>query len=419
MLNNYYTIVIPTRERCDTLIHSLHTCVSQDYDNMEILVSDNFSEDKTREVVDSFQDKRIRYINTGKRLSMTANYEFALSHVKKKGYVIYIGDDDGLLPNAISDINTIINKTDASVLHWDMPHYWWPNIEGGLANRLIIPSLKNTLISLNSDIQIRKVLSFKKPYNHLPIMYICSAVKYEIIEIIKNKSGRFYHSMTPDVYSGFAIAGSIDSYYYSKRPFTIGGASKHSTGASQLGKSISEPVLRFLSENDLPFHKDLIYANNLKLIIVESFFQARDNLRLPKKYAVDMRKLIHLMMKEASSKSIDSYNDTENVVLRLGEMYNNKKDAEKAIKKYKYKAKVNIIDLLVKIKSTMINDILREYLCIEDCLSFNVKNIYEASLLCYQILKLKDNNRIGFITVIKSRFINIYSAISFKRKMGY
>ncbi len=73
-----FTVIIPTRERADTLYYSLKTCVTQDYDDLEILVSDNFSQDNTREVVESFKDPRIRYINTGKRVSMSDNWEFAV-----------------------------------------------------------------------------------------------------------------------------------------------------------------------------------------------------------------------------------------------------------------------------------------------------------------------------------------------------
>ena len=102
-----FTIVIPTRERCDTLYWSLHTCVSQRYENLEILVSDNYSQDATRDVVMSFNDPRIRYVNTGKRVSMTANWEFALAHVED-GYVTYIGDDDGMMPNALVELNQLI-----------------------------------------------------------------------------------------------------------------------------------------------------------------------------------------------------------------------------------------------------------------------------------------------------------------------
>ena len=105
------TVVIPTRERCDVLEKSLKTVTSQNYDNLEIIVSDNFSTDKTKDVVRRANDPRIKYINTGKRVSMTHNWEFALSHVTD-GWVTIIGDDDGLLPESLNKIAKIIQSTD-------------------------------------------------------------------------------------------------------------------------------------------------------------------------------------------------------------------------------------------------------------------------------------------------------------------
>ncbi len=80
------TVIVPTRERHDTLIWALKTCVTQDCDDLEILVSDNASVDETREVVASYDDPRIRYVNPGTRLGMSEHWEFALSHVQE-GYV--------------------------------------------------------------------------------------------------------------------------------------------------------------------------------------------------------------------------------------------------------------------------------------------------------------------------------------------
>jgi len=68
-----FTVIVPTRERADVLGPALKTVVEQDYDNLRILVSDNFSNDSTRDMVESFRDPRIIYINTGKRLSMSLN----------------------------------------------------------------------------------------------------------------------------------------------------------------------------------------------------------------------------------------------------------------------------------------------------------------------------------------------------------
>lgn len=55
--NHRFTVVIPTRERCDTLEHAFHTCVIQDYDDLEIIVGDNFSQDRTRKVVESYKNR--------------------------------------------------------------------------------------------------------------------------------------------------------------------------------------------------------------------------------------------------------------------------------------------------------------------------------------------------------------------------
>lgn len=106
----FFTIIIPTRERSDTLRFSIANALSQDYGNFEVLVSDNNSMDDTKDVVLSFRDERLRYVNTSKRVSMSENWEFALNHVAR-GWVTLLGDDDALLPGALRRVNEIINKT--------------------------------------------------------------------------------------------------------------------------------------------------------------------------------------------------------------------------------------------------------------------------------------------------------------------
>ncbi len=412
--NHHFTVVIPTRERYDTLEHALHTCVIQDYDNLEILVSDNFSQDCTREVVESYKDSRIRYINTGKRLSMTDNFEFALSHVRPEGYVIYIGDDDGLLPNAIRDINAVINQTGASVLRWSLPHYWWPSIETNQANQLVIPSLSSGTSIRDSATTIQNILSFKEPYTTLPLMYLYSAIKYDVIREIMDSSKRFYHSRTPDVYSGFAIAGAVDSFVYSRRPYAIAGTSHHSNGASSMGLTLTEPAKKFLSENNLPFHSSLVFCMSIPQIIIECFLQAQDHLPFSRKFTVDMEKMVFLMMKEAAPKAIDIYMAVKDAVLHLGQMHKIPRGAQRAIaanpkrepgsgRKLTVR---NLVNAALQMTRLFLADLRKNSLYL-DCSSLNVKNIYDASLLCDHILRLKDMNVLGFSTMLKSSLANI------------
>ncbi|MDD5273647.1 MAG: glycosyltransferase family 2 protein, partial [Methylovulum sp.] len=119
------SIVIPTRERAYTLKYTLQTALDQANDNFQIVVSDNFSQDNTKEVVDAFADPRITYVNTGNRLSMCDNWDFAFNYVKGE-YVIYIGDDDGVMPGAINKLETIIKATPSLIYNWELHSYIWP-----------------------------------------------------------------------------------------------------------------------------------------------------------------------------------------------------------------------------------------------------------------------------------------------------
>src|SRR6266850_3757677 len=119
------SVIVPTRDRCDTLIATLRTCLDQDYQRCEIIVSDNVSQDRTEEHVRSLRDPRIRYVRTERRLGMSQNWEFALSHARGE-YVTYVGDDDALLPGALLQLAEIIQDTGTDAITWKAASYFWP-----------------------------------------------------------------------------------------------------------------------------------------------------------------------------------------------------------------------------------------------------------------------------------------------------
>ena len=130
-----FTIVIPTRERADVLFYCLKSACAQDYPNLEILVSDNFSQDNTEEIVKQFRDNRIRYINTGKRVSMSHNWEFAISHIDE-GWITILGDDDAILPGAIRKVLQIATTTGVKAIRSNTCQYAWPSLIGKQYGRL-------------------------------------------------------------------------------------------------------------------------------------------------------------------------------------------------------------------------------------------------------------------------------------------
>lgn len=258
MTNNKtkFTVIVPTRERADTLYYCLQTIIMQRYDNLEILVSDNFSHDNTEAVTRSFNDARVRYINTGRRLSMSHNWEFALSHVKD-GWVTIVGDDDGLMPGCLQYVDEVARATGCLAVNSSWCLYFWPNSGVRPEAEITVPLGKGYEIR-KSIPWLRKVMSGQASYPDLPCIYTGGFASIEAINRCRDTFGTFFRSMTPDVYSAVALASTLDTYVMVHRPLAIAATSRHSNGASSLGmNAIAAPSAIYYSEPNIPFHPSL------------------------------------------------------------------------------------------------------------------------------------------------------------------
>lgn len=124
------SIIIPTRERSQYLRHSLQTALEIDDDQLEIVVSDNASCDGTRDLVQGFDDPRLIYVNTGARVSMRQNFNFAF-HASRGDYLIYFGDDDGILPGQFPFLRHLLETHRPDGLCWVKTTYGWPVATSG------------------------------------------------------------------------------------------------------------------------------------------------------------------------------------------------------------------------------------------------------------------------------------------------
>lgn len=266
-------VVIPTREREDTLLHCIASVLEQDCDRMSVWISDNASGPKTRDVAMGFADPRVRYLNTGTRLSMSHNFEFALSHIDS-GWIVVVGDDDGLLPGRLEPAVCALEASGAMALNSDTCFYNWPGASDEPV-RLTVPlgKARRLVDSRHAMAEFMKV----EPYRlRLPQTYTGGIVHADLYNRIKAVRGSFYQSQIPDIYSGFAIASSIDRFLYSAEPFAIAGSSRHSIGRS-LFKLEKNP---FLDEGLIPFHADFPPSEvgtltfSMAAIIFECYSQA-------------------------------------------------------------------------------------------------------------------------------------------------
>ncbi len=227
-----FSVVIPTRERAETLRFTLRTCLEQPFDDYEIVVSDNCSSPATKAVVEEFASPKIRYVRTSEPVAMSTNWEFAVSHARGE-YVILLGDDDGLLPHGLVEIDRLARLHQANVIRWTAAFYTWPGIALPGQGDFLRVSLGSAVSFRESDEVIRAVASFRESYTELPMLYN-SAVHCDLLDELRKRTGRVFPHPIPDVYSGFAIAHVAGRFLSTTVPMTVAGLSRASNGIAVL-----------------------------------------------------------------------------------------------------------------------------------------------------------------------------------------
>lgn len=222
----FISVIIPTRERADTLLFAIKTALDQKSDNYEVIVSDNFSQDNTKKVVESFHDPRLVYVNSGRRLSMCDNYEFGLEHAKGE-YVIFIGDDDAIMPGAIDALQLTIKSNPNLVYSWPMSLYIWPK-DGKEASSYLSPNTRPFETNLKKI--ATRFIAVMRESGQLPSVYH-GAVSKSILDMIRKQTGRVFHSTQPDVFTSFAIPVFCDTAINVGYAVTVSGRSPKANSA--------------------------------------------------------------------------------------------------------------------------------------------------------------------------------------------
>lgn len=236
-----FSVVIPTRNRADTLSACLRTCLAQTFDDFEIVVSDNCGTPETRQVVESFSFPNLIYIRSEKPLAMSDNWELGISHSRGE-YLTVLGDDDGLLFHALATADEMIRDFKVDVLHAEQLMYTWPGFNAGPIREsgLIIPVFRPPR-RCDSERGLQAAIYHPPQILWLPSLYN-AFVHRDVLDRLRAKTGRVFNDAAPDWYSGYAILMLTTEYVYSGVPLRIGGASAKSTGLALL-QGTSNPVM--------------------------------------------------------------------------------------------------------------------------------------------------------------------------------
>ena len=274
MKNPFFSIVIPTRNRADTLKFTIKSILNQDFQDYEIIVCNNNSIDDTEEIIKSFLDKRIKYLSSNIDLSMTDNWELAYTKVSGQ-YITYIADNDGFMHGALGFMYELLKlNTYPDILRWEKNLYNWPCLDSVNRNILYI-NLEKKFEIYNSSIIIKEVIEGKRKFQDLPMIYN-SFIKNELIKSFISRTGRLFHSISPDLATGFSFALLKKEYLSLSYGITCGTNSSKSNGYNCIRKKdnhISKDFKKLITTSKINFHPFIPFVKSLIAVITESYLR--------------------------------------------------------------------------------------------------------------------------------------------------
>ncbi len=202
-----FSVLLPTRNRLELLRYAIETVRRQDYDDWEIIVSDNYSEDDIAGYIQALGEPRIQYYRTQRFIPVTDNWNNALG--KSTGeYVIMLGDDDCLMKGFFSTIKELVETyKNPDLIYSNAYLYAYPGVLPDFPNGFLrsysyasfFRSAKKPFwLSKKQALDlVRQSMNFKMGFTY---NMQHSIINRNIIDRLRSK-GSFFQSPYPDFYA--------------------------------------------------------------------------------------------------------------------------------------------------------------------------------------------------------------------------
>jgi glycosyltransferase involved in cell wall biosynthesis len=238
------------------LKYAIYSVINQDYDNWEIIISDNYSEEKIFEYVASLKDPRIKYFRTHAFIPVTENWNNALE--KSSGdYVIMLGDDDCLMKGYFTTVIKLIKEFSPFDFLYTGGFMYaypgvYPNYPEGFFQLFINATFfksKRQAFWLNypeTASAIESSLNFK---NHFAFNMQYALISRKFINLL-SKNMPFFQSPYPDFYAMLAMMLNAKKILIYPFPIVTVGISKKSFGFYFVN-NLETDGIKFLNNSSL------------------------------------------------------------------------------------------------------------------------------------------------------------------------
>ena len=166
IIHEKISVIIPTYNRANLISNSIKSVLNQTYKNLEVIVVDDGSTDNTKEIIDKFEDERIKYIKLRENRGGSNARNIGIQNAKGK-FISFQDSDDIYYPDKLeTQFKNLIYKNSnldfckIKVIFNDSYNCFYPNSrqEDSISHGNIF----NELISKGNFISTQAMLIKKK-----------------------------------------------------------------------------------------------------------------------------------------------------------------------------------------------------------------------------------------------------------------
>lgn len=232
-----FSIVIPVRNNIETLPYTLQSCLAIEYDNFEIVISDNSDNDELEAYIEGLNSERINYYRTPMPLQLGRSFEYA--YLKAKGdFLIPIGADEGIIKSSLKTLQTILNQhPEELVFTWETLSYNWPQ-SGiiGEEDKIVLGAMFSKrdihkVEFIDSKDKLNRVIKQEEPLLTMPTLYQRSGMRRKFLSSLVANANTIVDGFTQDIFMGVLVLSVTEHYVAIKSPIVVIGNSNYSSGA--------------------------------------------------------------------------------------------------------------------------------------------------------------------------------------------
>ena len=255
-----FSIVIPTKNRPALLKEAMTSVILQNFNNFELVISDDSDDDKARVVVEGFEDKRIRYLKPKPGMNMPTHFEWATRQSEGE-YTMLFPDRSIMMQGALRKLDKIIRDNPAMGVVY-FPWFIFDETRSVLCGQYSKSKGKERLVE-STDV-LREFVNNPENFYSMP-RNLNTLYSRKVADDLRDKFGSLFMELNPDFTFAFLVLSQFNELLYVDQPLFISQGLAASTGNKPISSYVGDGEVFYNTPLDVPVAMNTFFEDFLRM----------------------------------------------------------------------------------------------------------------------------------------------------------